>query len=107
MAIYKYDGNYYQYGRKVWPQVTYYTTATDIDDAYRKTVHKIAGKDKDKVRNTDLIDSCLTLVSETSATDDDMEMPMNLRKTHLCPECGTTLTDAGECPLCVWGDNND
>jgi hypothetical protein len=88
MALFKYDGPVYRYGRKTEDRVVLFTDAPTIGRARANFIHRV-GKENDILYN------CISTVSN-SWEDEYPE--------RVCPDCGNLLQDNGDCPLCSGGD---
>ena len=96
MAKWEYIGPVYYCGNQITPRTTLKTTADTFGKARSNILYKAANGATD-IGNYDIDYSEIICVEDIPAPTHSVD----------CPECGTTLTDMGECPVCKWGDNND
>ena len=96
---YIYTGPAYHLGRKFERNKPIYVTAHSWGQARTYVVRRIANGDI--ITNYDIDDSKLQLVSAPDKGNNDMapEKPK-------CDNCGTRLTDSGDCPVCDYGEDN-
>lgn len=97
---YSYTGPVYYYGNKISAKSNLYTMAKDWNSARRNFVYKIANGDKAYLY--DIVDSLVKEVPQVTF-DDKSELEFQNNRP-ICDICGYEMNDAGECPVCDYGE---
>ena len=96
---YHYTGPVYYAGHKIAEKSNEYTSAPSINIAIRNILYKVA-KGAPDLYNYDIVDELVKPVPVMSPK----ERFNPLKKNGKCMVCGYQLNDAGECPVCDYGE---
>lgn len=93
---YEYKGPIYYYGNKIASKSDFYTMAKTWKQARNNILFKAANGDL--ITRYDIVDDLVVQSSENDNFDIADEI------IHTCETCGYQLNDAGECPVCDYGE---
>lgn len=99
MDKYSYSGPVYQFGKKICNVNNITTKCTSYDKAYSNILYSI--KKKLNMAPSTKLEFNKDNIQLVSSNDELKELP------KYCDTCKARLTDAGDCPICDFGENPD
>lgn len=98
---YKYSGPVYYYGNNIGRR-TLYTVAPSRAKARHNIIFKLGDCNPTEASRYDIVDT--HLIEYNPITDDNCNLIANDIHREKCEHCGYELNDAGECPVCDYGE---